>query len=132
MHKRTPRGLNGFGAFSLPEGEGAERDAPGVLAPFIRKDSQSRDACPVGFGVLAERQSYFSSGEHSVQGKAGALWGTTFPLLPPLPSPRNTPSLALALLVPRYGPVGFGAKPTRATSRSAIAIPLSPFGRRLL
>jgi len=30
----------------------------------------------------------------SGQGKAGALWGTTFPLLHPLPSPRNTPSLA--------------------------------------
>ena len=46
-------------------------------------------------GVLAGSQPYFSSGESSGQGKAGALWETAFPLLRPLPSPRTTPSLAL-------------------------------------
>ena len=43
-------------------------------------------------GVLAGSQPYFSSGESSRQGKAGALWETAFPLLRPLPSPRSTPS----------------------------------------
>ena len=46
----------------------------------------SRTAC--------RKSALLFSGEHSVQGKAGALWETAFPLLHPLPSPRSTPSFS--------------------------------------
>ena len=42
--------------------------------------------------LLPEAASTFLSDKPSGQGKAGALWETAFPLLPPLPSPRTTPS----------------------------------------
>ena len=56
----------------------SEREAPGLL----------RESC---FLLLRLAPSG--------QGKAGALWGTTFPLLHPLPSPRNTPSFRWSPLV---------------------------------
>ena len=46
--------------------------------------------------MLAVIHSTFLEDEPSGQGKAGALWETAFPLLRPLPSPRTTPSWALA------------------------------------
>ena len=79
--------------------------------------------------MLLEAKITFSSGEPSRRGKAGALWAcgpSCAPLHPPGP-PRQLP----AFLVPRYGPVGFRVKPTRATSRSAIAFMLSSFGKCL-
>ena len=54
-------------------------------------------------GLLAESCSDFFSVEHSVQGKAGALWETAFPLLHPLPSPRNTPSFGSRIHSSRPG-----------------------------
>ena len=62
--------------------------------------SGSRSACRGGVGVGTRKlptcfefaHSFFLSDESSGQGKAGALWGTEFPLLRPLPSPRTTPS----------------------------------------
>ena len=67
-------------------------------------------------GVLAASQHYFSSGESSRRGKAGALWETAFPLLRPLPPfPR---SLAATHARP--------AKPELARPLAISSLPLAP------
>ena len=71
------------------------------MRPFPNPGREWAVECP---GLLPKSQSYFSSGEPSRRGKAGALWETAFPLLPPPPfsrfggvtmftgkSPMNTP-----------------------------------------
>ena len=75
---------------------------------YKSRGCQERDAP----GLIAVSQPYFSSGEHSVQGKAGALWETTFPLLHPLPSPRSTPSWWF-----RYSPHSDSARPLGKAAR---------------
>ena len=61
-----------------------------------------------------QAHAFFLSGESSRRGKAGALWETAFPLLRPLPSPRSTPSLALASTLRAPAPASPSPRPQRA------------------
>ena len=84
------------GAGVLAEGncpfEGAYKAKAALAAELeVRKDCKSLMSWLGAPGLLTEASSAFSSGEHSVQGKAGAAWGCR-PTEHPLPSPAGNPA----------------------------------------
>ena len=84
------------------------------VCPSVLRDRGAFLSCPGALGLLAGSLPCFSSGESSRRGKAGALWETAFPLLRPLPSPRTTPSLALASTLRATAPASPPPCPQRA------------------
>ncbi len=108
----------------------SEGEAPGVLGEAAA-GSRRR-----ALGVLAVSLPYFSSGESSRQGKAGAAWGCR-PTEHPLPTPAGNPAIFLlaafrpARLLGKAGvsdPVGSPSRalhlPMRTSPQSVLRDPL--------